>query len=133
MKTKASKTKATTAGDKFIGDRIREARIANGQSMQEVAGLIGCSWQQLQKYEQGKNRVNGGRFELLVTALRRPMTYFFPNATDVRFLADPALNAMLASKDGQELARAYARIPALPDRRLVRDLAMRLAKERANG
>ena len=131
--TKASRTKTTTAGDRFIGARMREARIANGQSMRDVAGLIGCSWQQLQKYETGMNRVNGARFELLVTALRRPMTYFFPNATDVRFHADPALDAMMATKDGQDLARAYARIPAQPDRRLVRDLAMRLAKERANG
>ena len=126
-------TKRTTPGDRFIGHRIREARIANGQSMKDVADLIGCSWQQLQKYEAGFNRVNGARFELLVTALRRPMTYFFPNATDVRFHADPALDAMMATKDGQELARAFARIPAQPDRRLVRDLAMRLAKERANG
>jgi transcriptional regulator with XRE-family HTH domain len=121
-----------TPGDKYIGDRIREARIANGQSMKDVAGLIGCSWQQLQKYEAGMNRVNGARIALLVTALRRPMTYFFPNATDVRFHADPALDAMMATKDGQELARAFARIPTQPDRRLVRDVAVRLAaKERA--
>ena len=129
-----TKVKArATAGDRFIGARMREARIANGQSMKDVAELIGCSWQQVQKYETGFNRVNGARFDLLVTALRRPMTYFFPNATDVRFPADPALDAMMATKDGQELARAFARIPAQPDRRLVRDLAMRLAKERANG
>jgi transcriptional regulator with XRE-family HTH domain len=128
---KKTKARATTAGDRFIGARIREARIANGQSMKDVAELIGCSWQQVQKYEVGFNRVNGARIELLVTALRRPMSYFFPNATDVRFIADPALDAMMATKDGQELARAYARIPAQPDRRLVRDLAMRLAKERA--
>jgi transcriptional regulator with XRE-family HTH domain len=128
-----TKTKTTTAGDRFIGARIREARIANGQSMKELASILGCSWQQVQKYEVGANRVNGARFDLLVTALRRPMTYFFPNATDVRFHADPALDAMMATKDGQDLARAYARIPAQPDRRLVRDLAMRLAKERANG
>jgi transcriptional regulator with XRE-family HTH domain len=126
-----TKAKAVTAGDKFIGDRIREARIANGQSMQDVAELIGCSWQQLQKYEAGRNRVNGARFDLLVTALRRPMTYFFPNATDVRFIADPAVNAMLTTKGGQRLARAYARLPAQPDRRILEDLAERLAKERA--
>ena len=126
------KASYATSGDRFIGARMREARIANKQSMLDVAGLIGCSWQQLQKYETGKNRVNGARFELLVTALRRPMSYFFPNATDVRFHADPALEAMMATKEGQELARAYARIPAQPDRRLVRDLAIRLAtKERA--
>ncbi|HEV8503658.1 MAG TPA: helix-turn-helix transcriptional regulator [Casimicrobiaceae bacterium] len=124
-------TKRTTAGDRFIGNRIREARIANGQSMKDLAELLGCSWQQVQKYEVGFNRVNGARFDLLVTALRRPMSYFFPNATDVRFHADPALDAMMATKDGQDLARAFARIPAQPDRRLVRDLAMRLAKERA--
>ena len=123
--------KRTTPGDRFIGQRMREARIANGQSMKEVADLIGCSWQQLQKYEVGFNRVNGARFELLVTALRRPMTYFFPNATDVRFNADPAINTMLTTKGGQRLARAYSR-SAEPDRRMLEELADRLAmKERA--
>ena len=68
---------------------MREARIANGQSMKDLADLIGCSWQQVQKYEIGFNRVNGARFDLLVTALRRPMNYFFPNATDVRFPCGP--------------------------------------------
>ena len=125
-------SKRTTPGDRFIGNRIREARIANGQSMKELASILGCSWQQVQKYEVGANRVNGARFDLLVTALRRPMSYFFPNATDVRFLADPTTDAMMATKEGQELAKAFARLPTLPDRRLVRDLAMRLAtKERA--
>ena len=125
--------KRTTPGDRFIGQRMREARIANGQSMKEVADLIGCSWQQVQKYEVGFNRVNGARFDLLVTALRRPMNYFFPNATDVRFPADPALDAMMATKGGQRLARAYSR-SAQPDRRILEELADRLAmKERANG
>jgi transcriptional regulator with XRE-family HTH domain len=128
-----NRTNSPTKGDHYIGERIREARIANGQSMKDVAAMIGVSWQQMQKYEAGTNRVNGARIELLVTALNRPLSYFFPNATDVRFTADPAIDALLASKDGQELARAYARITATPDRRLVRDLASRLAKERANG
>jgi transcriptional regulator with XRE-family HTH domain len=126
--------KAPTKDDVYIGARIREARIASGMTQTELGGLLGVSYQQVQKYEEGKNRINGARIELLITALNRPFSYFYPNATDVRATADPDLVAMLTSKEGQEVARGFSRLSARRDRRLVRDLIEVLSsKEQTDG
>src|SRR5262245_10148632 len=102
------KAKAPTEHDRFIGDRIREARIAIGMSQEQLAELIGVSFQQVQKYETGHNRINGARIGLLVTALNHPFNYFFPNVTDIR--AAPTLSHFLATKDGQKLASLFPRL-----------------------
>jgi transcriptional regulator with XRE-family HTH domain len=130
---KRNASKAPTKQDTYLGERIREARIAAGMSQKDLGEMLGVSYQQIQKYEDGHNRVNGGRIGALVTALNRPLNYFFPNATDVRYAADPLMAAMLTSKDGQELARNYSRLASPADRRLARDLISRLAKENVNG
>jgi transcriptional regulator with XRE-family HTH domain len=114
--------------DRQIGERIREARIACGMSQGALGDLIGVSYQQVQKYESGHNRINGARIGNLVTALNRPLAYFFPDATDVRFAPDPSISALLQTKEGLTLARAFSRITALPDRRMVVELASRLAE-----
>jgi transcriptional regulator with XRE-family HTH domain len=121
--------KVPTTSDRYIGERIKEARIASKMDQKDLAELIGVSYQQLQKYESGKNRINGARIELLVTALNRPLTYFFPNATDVRMRIDPLLNAMMATKDGQQLVHAFSRIASPKRRRIVLETAMEFMEE----
>jgi len=121
--------KVPTHEDRYIGERIKEARIALKMDQKDLADLIGVSYQQLQKYESGANRVNGARIGLLVTVLNRPMSYFFPNATDVRMRVDPLLNAMMATKDGQELVHAYSRIASPKRRRIVLDTAIEFSQE----
>ena len=121
-----SKSKAPTDHDRYIGERIREARVAGGMSQEELAELIGVSYQQVQKYESGYNRVNGARIERLVTALNRPLTYLFPNVTDVR--AAPALSHFLTTKDGQRLIAKFPRLPPAT-RAIVLDLVDLLAKD----
>ena len=120
------KTKAPTDHDRYIGERIREARIAGQMSQEELAELIGVSYQQVQKYESGDNRVNGARIERLVSALNRPLTYFFPNATDVR--AAPALSRFFTTKEGQRLIAQFPRLPPAT-RAVVLDLVDLLAKD----
>jgi transcriptional regulator with XRE-family HTH domain len=124
------KPRPTTEGDRFLGRRIREARIASGMSQGQLGDLLGVSYQQVQKYEQGKNRVNGGRIEGLVTALNRPIHYFFPNVTDVR----PAPNPALLSKEGFELATNFARITSPKARGVLLTLsALFVQQEQENG
>ena len=101
---KPRKIKAVTPQDRAIGERIREARIAGGMSQKELGGLLGVSYQQVQKYENGKNGVRGGRIEGLVTALNRPINYFFPNATDVRVTAEPEVRQFISTQDGHWVA-----------------------------
>ena len=127
---KSIKARIPTEHDQYIGQRIREARVAAGMSQTDLAHCIGTSFQQVQKYENGKNRVNGARIERLVTALNRPLSYFFPNITDIR--NTPTLSAFLTDKHVQELATLWPRV-APPDRGLLVTIAKRLAMEQEHG
>jgi transcriptional regulator with XRE-family HTH domain len=70
--------------DRYIGQRIREARIAAKLSQDDLGNMLGVSYQQIQKYESGQSRIAGVHFGRLVSALNRPMPWFFPNSTEVR-------------------------------------------------
>ena len=121
-----SSTRVATEYDRYIGQRICEARLAGKMSQKQLAELVGTSYQQVQKYESGTNRVTAARIERFGTALNRPLSYFFPNATDVR--AAPLYSSFLASKDGQKLAAQFPLLSA-SSRRVVLDLVALLAKE----
>jgi transcriptional regulator with XRE-family HTH domain len=97
----------TTQHDVYIGERIREARLAKNMTQKVLADLIGVSYQQLQKYEHGSSRIASGRLGLLSTALNRPLVYFFANVTDIRTSGDAILNAILISKEGK-LSRSHS-------------------------
>ena len=63
--------------DVHVGKRIREARIAKGLSQTELGKLLGVSFQQIQKYEKGTNRLGASRLWALATSLNLPVPYFF--------------------------------------------------------
>lgn len=122
MKRNRNAAKVPTREDVYFGERIKEARIANDMQQKALAELIGVSYQQLQKYESGENRVNGARIKLLVTALNRPLTYFLPNITDVRAYSDPVVSAFMATKDGHLIAAKFPRIASVKMRRAILDM-----------
>ena len=125
--------KHPTPQDQYFGDRIREARIAAKLTQKELGELIGVSYQQLQKYEDGTNRINGARIEKLLSALNRPFNYFCPSATDIRTHSDPELTSVLTSKEGQAMVRAYSHIKSPKKRRILLDTALAFSEEQANG
>lgn len=63
--------------DKFVGQKIRERRIMLGLTQQQMAELIGVTYQQAHKYERGVNRISAGRLFGISNALGVPVTYFF--------------------------------------------------------
>lgn len=63
--------------DHHVGARIRERRIMMGLTQQELADLIGVTYQQAHKYERGINRVSAGRLYDIAGALNVPIGYFF--------------------------------------------------------
>src|SRR5690348_14017320 len=63
--------------DRHIGARVRERRIALGMTQQQLAELIGTTYQQNYKYEKGANRVSAGRLHALARALGVEVGYFF--------------------------------------------------------
>jgi transcriptional regulator with XRE-family HTH domain len=63
--------------DDHVGGRIRERRIMLGLTQQQLAEMIGVSYQQAHKYERGVNRVSAGRLFEIARALSAPITYFY--------------------------------------------------------
>lgn len=65
------------AADKVVGSQIRFRRISLGLSQQAVSEIMGLTFQQLQKYEHGTNRVSASRLYQLAKILHVPVTFFF--------------------------------------------------------
>ena len=98
---KPKSTRSPGGPDDFVGRRIRERRIMLGLTQQQVAELIGVTYQQAHKYERGINRVSAGRLYEIARALNTPITYFYeglgektphPEAPHQRKLLDIARN-----------------------------------------
>ncbi len=63
--------------DQHVGSRIRERRILMGFTQQQMANMIGVTYQQAHKYEKGINRISAGRLYSIATALNVPINYFY--------------------------------------------------------
>ena len=72
-----SKAKSTTSHDVEVGQRIRARRMAKGMSQTELGNLLGVTFQQVQKYEKGVNRVGAGRLVRVAESLDVSVSFFF--------------------------------------------------------
>jgi len=70
--------------DRFISDKVRARRKEVGMTQQALAAVIGVTSQQLQKYENGTNRISAGRLLAIARALKMPVARFFEGAPDAR-------------------------------------------------
>ncbi len=68
--------------DRHVGSRIRERRIMMGLSQQQMADMIGVTYQQAHKYERGINRISAGRLYEITQVLAVPISYFFDGLDD---------------------------------------------------
>jgi transcriptional regulator with XRE-family HTH domain len=130
-------SKRATATDTHIGQRIRSRRLMLKMSQMELADVLGLTFQQVQKYEKGVNRVGGSRLQQLSAALKVPVMFFFEGAPPPSIgrtnghteqTSSNEVNAFLATKDGLAICTAFTKI----DRRtrtLVRDLIERIAEQ----
>ena len=69
--------RATNAVDRHIGSKLRERRLEIGMSQEALADLLGITFQQIQKYEKGANRVAASRLYAISKALDVSVSYFF--------------------------------------------------------
>jgi transcriptional regulator with XRE-family HTH domain len=104
--------------DVHVGTRIRTRRAVLGMSQQKLAEALGLSFQQVQKYETGANRVSASQLYDICRALDVPVAYFFD---DIESVSDDAATSTggrvasngldyLTSRETLELVRAYCRI-----------------------
>ena len=117
---KRSLAQANTV-DTYVGQRIRDKRNERGMSQTEVANAIGVTFQQVQKYERGTNRVGASRLFDLSRILSVPIQYFFAGlnnqSTPIEKEDDNVIHFM--KPDTVELVEAYYKVENLQVRRQI--------------
>ena len=100
--------------DADIGKRVRTLRLQRGLSQTELGALINVTFQQVQKYEKGTNRISAGRLQRIAEVLSVPVSFFFAGfdekpKTSTGQVMDLEFS-FLQTEGALRLARAYARI-----------------------
>lgn len=125
--------------DVHVGSRVRFRRMLLGMSQEKLAERLGLTFQQIQKYEKGINRIGASRLFDLAQVLAVPVQFFYeeapgngeaPHALPDGFAEAPAENSIvefLKSRDGLELNKAFVRIHDVKARRAIVDLVRSLA------
>ncbi|MGD1015822.1 MAG: helix-turn-helix transcriptional regulator [Roseiarcus sp.] len=123
--------------DKHVGARLRMRRMMVGMSQGKLGGALGVTFQQIQKYEKGTNRIGASRLQQLAQVLEVPPAFFFEGApssdSGALALAEPSGGSyvvdFLSTSEGLQLNRAFALIRDPKVRRKIIDLVVSLAKE----
>lgn len=118
--------------DIHVAARLRMRRMMQGVSQEALAARIGVTFQQIQKYEKGQNRIGASRLFQLAEALAAPIGYFFEGLPDEGAAApaiDPEVMQSLTSPEGIQLHMAFQRIRSPQTRRRIVDLLAALAEE----
>ena len=129
--------------DVHVGSRVRFRRMLLGMSQEKLGEKLGLTFQQIQKYEKGINRIGASRLFDLSQVLGVPVQFFYEEAPSGEpqpampdgFAEKPAENSIvefLRSRDGLELNKAFVRISDAKARRAIVDLVRSLANEETN-
>jgi transcriptional regulator with XRE-family HTH domain len=131
--------KAPNPIDKHVGSRVRMRRMMLGMSQEKLGDALGLTFQQVQKYEKGTNRIGASRLQQIAHILQVPVAFFFEGAPDLSGLApleglkdapSPTyVSDFLATSDGLALTKAFMRIADLKLRRRIVDLVQQIAGE----
>jgi transcriptional regulator with XRE-family HTH domain len=116
--------------DVHVGSRVRMRRMMLGVTQEKLGEALSLTFQQIQKYEKGVNRVSASRLQHLAHLLKVSVPFFFEGApspeTDGRSSAHHAapdeITGFLATQDGLDLARAFMRIRSIQLRRRIVNL-----------
>ncbi len=110
--------------DRHVGNRMRERRIMLGLTQQQMAELIGVTYQQAHKYEKGINRIAAGRLYNVARALGVDVSFFFEGLGDAEPFRPTAQQRMLL-----ELARNFISLPNRRHQEAICMLARALAED----
>lgn len=126
--------RAANAIDRRIGQRVRSRRLEIGMSQERLAELLGVTFQQVQKYEKGVNRIAASRLHDISNALDMPVSRFFEGMASVRSqgVAEGGrdyVEDVLATPEGAQLMTLFASIQNPRVRRRVVELVRALAEE----
>ena len=128
-------TKAPNPVDKYVGSRVRMRRIMLGMSQEKLGESLGLTFQQVQKYEKGTNRIGASRLQQIAEILQVPVSFLFeggpagPNAlAGFSEAQSPTyVSDFLATSEGLALTRAFTRITDAKLRRSIVELVEQMA------
>jgi transcriptional regulator with XRE-family HTH domain len=122
-----SEIKAPNPVDKHVGSRVRMRRRMLAMSQGKLGDALGLTFQQVQKYEKGTNRIGAGRLQEISHILQVPIAFFYEDALDgtarrvsvedTRSLA--LLDDFISSPDGLRLVQSFMRIERADVRRRI--------------
>jgi transcriptional regulator with XRE-family HTH domain len=129
--------KAPNPIDKHVGSRVRMRRMMLGMSQEKLGNSLGLTFQQVQKYEKGTNRIGASRLQQISHILQVPVSFFFegapantntPHEEGMGEAPSPAyVSDFLATSDGLALTKAFMRISDMKLRRRIVDLVEQIA------
>ncbi len=123
--------------DLHVGARIRMRRKILGVSQERLADDLGLTFQQIQKYERGANRVSASKLYEIAKSLQSPVGYFFEGLVDANTgmseTGDAFVHDFLMTDEGLELATVFPRISRAKVRRRILDLVRSMAEEESQG
>ncbi len=123
--------------DIHVGSRVRLRRMMLGMSQEKLGEQLGITFQQIQKYEKGANRIGASRLQNISGVLNVPVSFFFDGApgavSNVGGFAEASegsyLVDFLSTSEGLQLNRAFARVSDPKVRRRLIDLVRTIAGE----
>jgi transcriptional regulator with XRE-family HTH domain len=123
--------RAANAIDRKVGQRVRTRRLEIGMSQERLAELLGVTFQQVQKYEKGVNRIAVSRLWDISVALELPVSRFFEgvNARGVAEGRQEYVDDALATPEGAQLMALFASIKSQKLRRKVLELVKTLTED----
>jgi transcriptional regulator with XRE-family HTH domain len=123
--------------DKHVGSRVRMRRVLIGMSQEKLGEALGITFQQIQKYEKGTNRIGASRMQQISTVMGVPVSYFFEDAPGSEVKADGFGESQgsdyvvdfLTTSEGLQLNKSFVRITDAKVRRKIVDLVSALADQ----
>jgi transcriptional regulator with XRE-family HTH domain len=130
--------KAPNPIDKHVGSRVRMRRMMLGMSQEKLGDALSLTFQQVQKYEKGTNRIGASRLQQISYILQVPVSFFFEGAPTIPSMMrhhehmgeapSPAyVSDFLATSDGLALTKAFTKISDSKLRRRIVDLVEQIA------
>lgn len=129
--------------DKHVGIRVRMRRMMLEMSQEKLADALGVTFQQVQKYEKGTNRIGASRLQQIANFLGVPAAFFFEGANEMQAnplaagfsdsAEDTYISELLSTSDGLSLTKAFVRIKDNKMRRRLVELVEAIAENEGSG
>ena len=126
--------------DQHVGSRVRMRRVLLGMSQEKLAESLGLTFQQVQKYEKGTNRIGASRLQEISNALQVAPSFFFEGlnghapAQDIGFAEEASARSItnfVVPAEGLQLNKAFTQITDPKVRRRIIDLVIAVAGSQA--